>query len=101
MVQIFIYFAPLGVVLGISPELTQAAYRVGDSASNIITPFSPYLPLVVVLAQRYIKKTGIGTIVSTMIPYSVTFLVVWTILLMLFWATGLPLGIEADYIYTP
>jgi para-aminobenzoyl-glutamate transporter family len=94
-------FVPMLMVLGISPELTQAAYRVGDSASNIITPLSPYLPLVVVFAQRYIRKTGIGTIVSMMIPYSVTFLVVWTILLMLFWATGLPLGIEAEYIYTP
>lgn len=94
-------FVPMLMVLGISPELTQAAYRVGDSSSNIISPLMPYLPLVVVFSQRYIKKTGVGTIVSMMIPYSVTFLVVWTLLLMLFWALGIPLGIDAEYIYQP
>jgi aminobenzoyl-glutamate transport protein len=94
-------FVPMLMVLGISPELTQAAYRIGDSASNVISPLMPYLPLVVVFAQRYINKSGIGTIISMMIPYSVAFLVVWTILLIIFWTLGIPLGIEAGYTYQP
>lgn len=94
-------FVPMLMSVGISPELTQAAYRIGDSSSNIITPLMPFLPLVVVFAQRYYKKTGVGTIVSMMIPYSVTFLVVWSSLLMLFWAFGIPLGIETSYSYQP
>ena len=56
--------------LGISPDLTQAAYRVGDSSTNIITPLMPYFPLVVVFCQRYVKSTGIGTLTAMMLPYS-------------------------------
>lgn len=94
-------FVPMLMLLGISPELTQAAYRVGDSTTNIITPMMPYFPLVVVFCQRYVKNTGIGTVTSMMLPYSLTFLVCWTIFLLLYWATGIPLGIEAPYTYTP
>ncbi|HZH35264.1 MAG TPA: AbgT family transporter, partial [Pyrinomonadaceae bacterium] len=65
-------FVPMLMQLGISPELSQAAYRVGDSTTNIITPLMPYFPLVVVYAQRYVKSTGIGTLVSLMLPYSIT-----------------------------
>ena len=64
-------FVPMLMQLGYSPDLTQAAYRVGDSSTNIITPLMPYFPLVVVFCQRYFKKTGIGTLVSIMIPYSI------------------------------
>jgi aminobenzoyl-glutamate transport protein len=85
--------------LGISPELTQAAYRVGDSTTNIITPLMPYFPLVVVFCQRYVKKTGIGTVVSLMLPYSVALLVSWTIFLVLYWLAGIPLGLQASYTY--
>jgi p-aminobenzoyl-glutamate transporter AbgT len=85
--------------LTISPDLTQAAYRVGDSISNIITPLMPYFPLVVVFAQRYVKKTGIGTLVSAMLPYSATFFVLWTIFLLLYWYIGIPLGLQASYTY--
>lgn len=92
-------FVPMLMQLGISPELTQASYRVGDSATNIITPLSPYLPLFVVFAQRYVKRTGIGTIISLMFPYAVTFLVAWTLFLLLFWAVGIPLGLEGRYLY--
>lgn len=92
-------FVPLLMQLGISPELTQAAYRVGDSTTNIITPLMPYFPLVVVFGQRYVKNTGIGTISSLMIPYSVTFLTVWTIFLLIYWKIGFPLGIEGGYVY--
>jgi p-aminobenzoyl-glutamate transporter AbgT len=92
-------FVPMLMQLGHSPELTQAAYRVGDSTTNIITPLMPYFPLVVVFAQRYVKKTGIGTLVSLMLPYSITFLVLWTIFLLIYWALGIPLGLQAPYNY--
>jgi aminobenzoyl-glutamate transport protein len=83
--------------LGISPDLTQAAYRVGDSTTNIITPLMPYFPLVVVYCQRYIKNSGIGTVAALMIPYSITFIVCWTIYLLGYWALGIPLGLQSSY----
>jgi len=94
-------FVPMLMSLGISPDLAQAAYRVGDSSTNIITPLMPYFPLVVVFCQRYVKSTGIGTVTAMMLPYSVTFLVVWTIFLLLYWLIGLPLGLQASYTYPP
>ena len=92
-------FVPMLMQLGLSPELTQAAYRVGDSTTNIITPLMPYFPLVVVYCQRYVKSTGIGTLVSLMLPFSVTFLVLWTGFLLLYWMAGVPLGLQAPYTY--
>lgn len=92
-------FVPMLMQLGVSPELTQAAYRVGDSTTNIITPLMPYFPLVVVFCQRYVKSTGIGTLVSMMLPFSVTFLVMWTLFLLGYWMLGLPLGLQAPYNY--
>ena len=94
-------FVPMLMLLGISPELTQCAYRVGDSTTNIITPMMPYFPLVVVFCQRYVKGTGIGTLGAMMIPYSVCFLICWTIFLLIYWAIGIPLGFSAPYEYTP
>jgi len=92
---------PMLMQLGISPDLTQAAYRVGDSVSNIVTPLMPYFPLVVVFCHKYVKSTGIGTLVSIMIPYSVAFGIVWTIFLLIYWTIGFPLGIQATYDYIP
>ena len=92
-------FVPMLMQVGISPELTQAAYRVGDSTTNIITPMMPYFPLVVVFAQRYVKGTGIGTITALMVPYSLVFLLLWTAFLLAYWQLGFPLGIAADYSY--
>jgi aminobenzoyl-glutamate transport protein len=92
-------FIPMLMSLGISPDLTQAAYRVGDSSTNIITPLMPYFPLVVVYCQRYVKGTGIGTLTALMLPYSVSFLVLWTIFLLIYFAIGLPLGIQSSYTY--
>ena len=92
-------FVPMLMSLGISPDLTQAAYRVGDSSTNIITPLMPYFPLVVVYCQRYVKSTGIGTLTAMMLPYSMSFLVLWTIFLLIYFAIGLPLGIQASYTY--
>lgn len=90
---------PMLMQLGISPDLTQASYRVGDSVSNIITPLMPYFPLVVVYCQKYVKGTGIGTLVSTMIPYSIVFFFLWTIFLLVYWALGIPLGLQSSYEY--
>jgi aminobenzoyl-glutamate transport protein len=90
---------PMLMELGISPDLTQAAYRVGDSTTNIITPLMPYFPLVVVYCQRYVKDTGIGTVTALMLPYSVCFIALWTVFLLLYWAAGLPLGLQASYTY--
>jgi aminobenzoyl-glutamate transport protein len=94
-------FVPMLMQLGLSPELSQAAYRVGDSTTNIITPLMPYFPLVVVYAQRYVKNTGIGTLVSLMLPFSLSFLLTWTVFLLLYWMLGLPLGLQAPYTYAP
>jgi len=93
-------FVPMLMTLGISPELTQAAYRVGDSTTNIVTPLMPYFPLVVIFCQKYSKRTGIGTVVSLMLPYSIVFLVTWTIFLLLYWQLGIPLGLGATYEYS-
>ncbi len=92
-------FVPMLMQLGISPDLTQAAYRLGDSSSNIITPLLPYFPLVVVYCQRYVKSTGIGTLLSLMLPFSITFLMVWSAFLLIYWSLGIPLGVGASYVY--
>jgi len=92
-------FIPMLMSLGISPDLTQAAYRVGDSSTNIITPLMPYFPLVVVYCQRYVKGTGIGTVTAMMLPYSMWFLLTWTIFLIIYYMIGFPLGIQASYTY--
>jgi p-aminobenzoyl-glutamate transporter AbgT len=88
------------MAVGISPELSQAAYRVGDSVSNIISPLMVFFPLVVVYCQRYVKSTGIGTLASLMMPFSIAMLIGWTIFLLAYWALGIPLGIQAPYTYT-
>jgi len=90
---------PMLMELGVSPDLTQAAYRVGDSSTNIITPLMPYFPLIVVFCKRYVKSSGIGTLVALMLPYSVTLLVVWTTFLLAYWKLGLPLGLGSTYTY--
>ncbi|SEQ91421.1 aminobenzoyl-glutamate transport protein [Nitrosomonas sp. Nm51] len=92
-------FVPMLMQLGISPDLTQAAYRIGDSSTNIITPLLPYFPLVVVYCQRYVKHAGIGTVTAMMLPYSITFLIIWTLFLLLFMFLDLPLGIQSRYGY--
>lgn len=90
---------PMLMQLGVSPDLTQAAYRVGDSSTNIITPLMPYFPLIVVFCQKYVKSTGIGTLIALMLPFSVTLLVLWTAFLLGFWALDLPLGIGSSYTF--
>ncbi len=90
---------PLMMQLGVSPDLTQAAYRVGDSMTTIITPLMPYFPLIVVFCQRYVTSAGIGTLASMMLPYSIALSLLWTALLLAFWGLGVPLGIGAGYGY--
>lgn len=90
---------PMLMQLGVSPDLTQAAYRIGDSSTNIITPLLPYFPLIVVFCQRYVKSSGVGTLLALMLPFSVTLLVLWTAFLLGFWAMDIPLGIGSSYSY--
>ncbi len=85
-------FVPMLMLMGFSPEVVQAAYRVGDSVTNIITPLMPYLPIIIVFAQRYVKDIRIGTILSTMLPYSVAFSFFWVLMLIVWMVTGLELG---------
>ncbi len=92
-------FVPVLMQVGLSPELTQAAYRVGDSSTNIITPLMPYFPLVVAYCQRWVKGTGIGTVTAMMLPFALTFLVGWSLLLVGYWALGIPLGLASTYVY--
>lgn len=92
-------FVPMFMLLGYSPELTQAAYRVGDSVSNVISPTMSYFALIVAFAQRYDPRAGIGTIAATMLPYTVVFLIVWGALLAGWYAFGLPLGPGAGLVY--
>lgn len=85
-------FVPMFMLIGIRPELTMVAYRIGDSATNIITPLNAYLVIVLVFMQRYAPKAGMGTLVAMMLPYTVVFGVVWAILLVAWEALGIPLG---------
>ena len=85
-------FVPMLMLMGFTPELTQVAYRVGDSVTNIITPLMPYLPIIIVFAQKYDRKSGLGTIISAMFPYSVAFFICWTIMLVAWFLIGIPLG---------
>lgn len=92
-------FVPMLMSVGIAPELTQAAFRVSDSAVNVCTPMFAFYPLIIIYCQKYYKKTGVGTLSSLMLPYTITLLVVLTIILYVFWFLGIPLGFQADYIY--
>jgi len=92
---------PLMMDLGYSPELTQAAYRIGDSVTNIITPVFPYFPIILAFAIRYDRTLGIGSIIAAMLPYSLGFSLVWTALLGVWFFFGWPIGPNAPLIYAP
>lgn len=83
---------PMLMLLGISPEMSTAAYRVGDGATNIITPLMPYFPLILTFCQRWDRRFGLGSLAATMIPYSVWMLASGLILAVIWVALGLPLG---------
>ena len=92
-------FIPMFMQLGYSPELTQVAYRIGDSTTNIISPLMSYFAMIVVFAKKYDKNSGIGTLISIMLPYSIVFLIGWALLLVLWISIGLPLGPGVSMFY--
>jgi aminobenzoyl-glutamate transport protein len=85
-------FIPMFMLLGYSPELVQATYRVGDSVSNVISPLMSYFPLIIAFMKRYDENAGIGTVVATMLPYTFVFFLCWTVLLVVWFYLGLPVG---------
>lgn len=85
-------FLPIFATLGVAPQTLLAAYRVGDSPVNVVTPLMVYLPFIVTVAQRYVKKAGLGTIISLMLPYTVVVLVSWVVLYVAWFALNIPWG---------
>jgi aminobenzoyl-glutamate transport protein len=85
-------FIPIFLRLGVPPQTVLAAYRVGDSPVNVITPLMVYLPFIVTVAQRYDRKAGIGTVVALMLPYVLGLLLVWVVLFTVWFLLGVPLG---------
>ncbi|MCG8412164.1 MAG: AbgT family transporter [Bacteroidales bacterium] len=85
-------FVPMFMFLGYSPELTQVVYRIGDSVTNIISPMMSFFALIIVYFEKYDKKSGIGTLVATMLPYSIVFFIGWVLLLICWLWLGVPLG---------
>ena len=85
-------FLPIFATLGVAPQTLLAAYRVGDSPMNVITPLMVYLPFIVTIAQRYVKKAGLGTVISLMLPYTVIVLVTWVVLFIAWFYLGIPWG---------
>jgi len=95
-------FVPMLMLLGYSPEVIQAAYRIGDSTTNIITPMMSYFGLIMAFAARYVPKAGIGTLISMMLPYSVALLVCWTAFFFLWvFVLGLPVGPASPTYFVP
>jgi len=93
-------FVPMFMLLGYTPELVQGVFRIGDSATNIISPMMSFFALIVAFVQRYDKQAGIGTVIATMLPYSVAFLVAWMGLVVIWLLLGLPMGPGAE-LYLP
>lgn len=85
-------FVPMFMLLGYSPALVQGAFRVGDSVTNIITPLMSYFPLILTFAHKYDPRAGLGTLIAMMLPYSIAFLIAWTLLLIGWIALGVPMG---------
>jgi len=94
-------FVPMFMQVGISPELTQVAYRIGDSVSNVITPLNPYVVILLVFMQRHMARAGIGTLVALMLPYAAAFALAWSLLLALWMGTGAELGPGGPLAYPP
>jgi len=92
-------FVPMFMAAGVSPELTQVAYRIGDSVTNVITPLNPYVVIVLTFMQRYVPRAGVGTLVALMLPYALAFALAWSLMLALWVATGAPLGPGGPLVY--
>jgi len=93
-------FVPMMMQMGYTPELTQLAYRIADSTTNIISPLMPYFAIVIAFAQKYDKKVGIGTLIATMLPYSIALSIVWILMLIIWMLTGANIG-PASPIHMP
>lgn len=93
-------FIPMFMIMGYSPELSQVVYRIGDSITNVVSPMMSFFALIIAFVQKYDEKAGIGTIIATMIPYSIAFFVVWVLLLIAWLTLGIPLGPDAGIHYT-
>jgi len=89
-------FIPMFMLIGYSPEVIQAAYRVGDSTTNIISPMMSYFALIIAFVAKYDPKAGIGTLIATMIPYTITFFIIWTIMFIVWFLLGIPVGPGAN-----
>ena len=85
-------FVPLFLRLGVAPQTVLAAYRIGDSPTNVITPLMVYLPFIAVVCQKYKKEAGVGTVVSLMLPYTVVVAISWTGFFVIWYLIGIPLG---------
>ncbi|NQW30903.1 MAG: AbgT family transporter [Ignavibacteria bacterium] len=85
-------FVPMFMLMGISAESTQLAYRIGDSSTNMIAPLLSYIPLILVAMRRYVKGASLGTLLSLMLPYSMAMIVLWTLFMLVWILMGLPLG---------
>ena len=94
-------FVPIFMLMQVSPELTQAAYRLADSCTNIVTPLNAYLVLILAACRAHAPKSGTGTIISMMTPYSIVFAIVWTTFLLGWAALGIDLGPGGGLVYTP
>ncbi len=92
-------FIPMFMIMGYSPELSQVVYRIGDSVTNVISPMMSFYALIIAFVQKYDSKAGIGTIIATMLPYTMAFLFVWIILLIIWLSFGIPLGPGAQIFY--
>ena len=92
-------FIPMFMIMGYSPELSQVVYRIGDSVTNVISPMMSFFALIIAFVQKYDPKAGIGTIIATMVPYSIAFLILWILLLVAWLALGIPLGPDAGIHY--
>lgn len=92
-------FVPMMMILGFSPETTQAAFRIADSSTNIITPLLPYFPIILVLAKKYQPDLTLGRLISILFPYSVCLGIVWVILLLIFIIFSIPLGPDTQIFY--
>jgi len=86
-------FVPLFVQLAVDPAAVLAAYRIGDSPTNSITPLNAYFALVVGFAQKYDKAAGVGTVVALMLPYAVVIAILWTLFFAAWYLLGLPWGL--------
>ncbi len=95
-------FVPMLMLIGFAPETIQAAYRIGDSVTNVISPMMSYFGLILAIAARYKKDIGMGTLIATMLPYTMVFIVGWTIFFYVWvFVIGMPVGPGAATYYQP